>query len=102
MIEETELKLITLSSFLGKRPYTFESPFYGRKVTHIRYYFHFQYKGELKKGWETIERTPSEDPGHQITLRFRWIDLSKKIPELIARQGEMIPILLDKLSLNGK
>ncbi len=99
VLEETGLENAILLSFLGKTRYTFDPSVYDKTMTHERYFFHFQCEEETRSTWKIVERTPSLDPGHIIILQYRWIHLEKDMPELIAGQGEMLPLLLETLGL---
>ena len=96
--EETELHGLLLSSFLGIISYTYDPSIYGINVTHQRYFFHFYCTEDTPLSWQTIERTPSEDPGHLIILQFWWMEINEQMPELIAGQGSMLPKLLERMN----
>ena len=95
--EETGLNNIELLSFFGKNAYSYDTSIYGKKVTHQRYFFHFHCIENTPSRWQTIEKTPSDDPGHKIILQFWWVEINEQMPELIAGQGLMLPKLLERM-----
>ncbi|PJF22705.1 MAG: hypothetical protein CUN56_04620 [Phototrophicales bacterium] len=80
--EETGLKSFQLVSLLGEQVRDMRD--YDKHEWHHRYFFHLIYDGGTPPRWRHTETTPSEGEQAHIILEFYWVDLSKKLPKLIA------------------
>ncbi|UCE13408.1 MAG: NUDIX domain-containing protein [Candidatus Heimdallarchaeota archaeon] len=91
--EETGLTKLKLGCFLGDNQYVYDPSVYGKEVIHHRHFFHIIFTQDTPTSWRTVEKDPSDDPGHTVLFEFYWVSLNDVIPELVAGQG----LLLDKL-----
>lgn len=97
--EETGLVELRLDSYLGDIHYTYDPSVYGREVIHHRYFYHVICNQDTPTTWRTIEKDPSDDPGHIIILEFYWVSLLSEIPDLVAGQGMMLDKLIAKMNI---
>jgi|SRR6478735_4910720 len=88
--EETGLTDLEIVSFLGQRYVDWRPS--GNDEIHHRHFFHLTYPGTPAEQWDWIESDPS-DSSDPIPFSFRWVNLSGDIPELAARQGDLIHLL---------
>jgi 8-oxo-dGTP pyrophosphatase MutT (NUDIX family) len=97
--EETGLSGLKIAGFLGEQVRPMAD--FGIEEVHHRYYFHLLIQDDPLATWRHSEIHRSDSSPEPIVFEFFWVDLSQKVPELIADHGRFLPELRKVLSLNS-
>jgi len=97
--EETGLARLQLVDFLGARRRDMSDV--GLPEIHERHFFHLQYDGAAPASWQHDECHASDASG-PIRFRLYWTPLPDGVPELIAGHGDLLPMLIDRLTRVGQ
>jgi 8-oxo-dGTP pyrophosphatase MutT (NUDIX family) len=95
--EETGLRGLALINLLGERERDMSD--FGRDEIQHRWFYHLDYEGTTTEPWRHSEMTPSEGEG-PIAFELTWASLRRELPSLIAGMGDLLPRLLESMSVH--
>jgi len=97
--EETGLSALRLVRFLGTREHNVVSS--GCQQLQRRHFFHLETDGRSPPTWQHWEIDPS-DKSEPVEFELLWVPLRGELPWLSGALGEMVPLLLEKLTDSAK
>ena len=96
--EETGLTALTLVSFLGEQMYDRSALPLRSDEIHQRFFYHLACEGTPPATWRHYETHRSDGGTEAIAFDFFWARLPDGVPELIAGQGALLPVLIARLA----
>lgn len=93
--EETGLSAFTLGLFLGE--YERDMCDFDKDEIHHRFVYHLYTTDDVPETWDHVELFASSDPKTRPIFRFKWVNLTDGLPDLIADHGKLLPKLIEQL-----